>query len=369
MGFTLSQGVFKTYAKGFAQCFTKGSAKRFARTSAVTYKETYPETRTETYKKSPARTRVIFCSLLLASMSLLQACGSGYQAPILEQGERQDIRPPIIVDSSTPDSSLRAPDGRARVSSSSPVASSSRSSGNTSSVRNSGSTSAGRSNSTAGTSTPGTHRVRSGDTLFSIAFQYDLDFRSLALANGLRPPYTIFVDQQLSLDINNVSQSAGSVANSNLGTAVGNDSVARAQGSVARTGGVLRQPISSTARELQWQWPHRGRVIRAFGTASNKGLDIGGSSGEAVLAAGDGDVVYSGRGIQGTGDLIIIRHSDRYLSAYAHNSVMLVSEGSHVSAGDKIAEIGRNASGVEMLHFEIRQDGNSVDPIRFLPRR
>lgn len=314
------------------------------------------------------------------TLFLLSGCSAGYQAPILEQGERQRVSTPIIVDSSAPQSSLRVPDNRTQVVSSAASSSSTNSSTVNGSGRSPVRAPMSRAvvnpvqNSAASTmaSIPGSHRVRSGDTLFSIAFEYDLDFRSLALANGLRAPYTIFVDQQLILDVNNVSSSSGSVANSNLGTAVGNDSVARASSSSASTGGVLRQPLNSgsaTNREIRWQWPHRGRVARAFGSGSNKGLDINGNSGEAVLAAGDGDVVYSGRGIQGTGDLIIIRHSDRYLSAYAHNSVMLVNEGSHVRAGDKIAEIGVNPAGVEMLHFEIREDGNSVDPIHFLPTR
>ena len=91
--------------------------------------------------------------------------------------------------------------------------------------------------------------------------------------------------------------------------------------------------------------------------------------GDPVLAASSGDVVYSGRGVQGSGNLIIIRHSDKYLSAYAHNSAMLVGEGSRVRAGEKIAEIGQNSSGIAMLHFEIRVDGSSVDPLGFLPGR
>ena len=215
------------------------------------------------------------------------------------------------------------------------------------------------------------HRVRPGDTLHSIAFQYDLDARNLAIANNLGPPYTIFVDQELNLDLSRIRNTAlrSAADTSNLGTAVRNNSVAQAQPVRARAGGVTRQPIgNSRSADPHWQWPHTGRVLRAF-QAGNKGIDIGGSLGDPVWAASDGEVVYSGNGIQGTGDLIIIRHGDSYLSAYAHNSVMLVSEGSRVSAGDKIAEIGENPAGVAMLHFEIRVDGNSVDPIRFLPRR
>jgi lipoprotein NlpD len=110
-------------------------------------------------------------------------------------------------------------------------------------------------------------------------------------------------------------------------------------------------------------------LVRGFQSGVSKGLDINGNVGDAVLAAGDGDVVYSGRGIQGSGDLIIIRHNDRYLSAYAHNSRMLVNEGSRVRAGEKIAEVGEDSAGVAMLHFEIREAGNSVDPGRLLPSK
>ena len=109
--------------------------------------------------------------------------------------------------------------------------------------------------------------------------------------------------------------------------------------------------------------------MRDFRGAGYKGLDIAGQLGDSVVAASAGDVVYSGRGVQGSGNLIIIRHNDRYLSAYAHNSAMLVGEGSRVAAGDKIAEVGLNSAGVAMLHFEIRVEGNSVDPSELLPSR
>ena len=121
--------------------------------------------------------------------------------------------------------------------------------------------------------------------------------------------------------------------------------------------------------QLSWLRPHQGQVVTAFQPQLNKGVDISGAFGDPVLAAASGEVVYSGRGVQGTGNLIIIRHSDRYLSAYAHNSVMLVPEGRRVIAGEKIAELGVNAQGVPMLHFEIRQEGEPVDPSLLLPGR
>lgn len=294
--------------------------------------------------------------LLAAVALLLSACGGNYQAPVADQGEQQRISAPIIVDSSTPDSSFNAPTTQPRISSSNAV------------VNRSSAGASSNSGATSNQSQNKTHRVSRGDTLFKIAFQYDLDFRSLAIANELRPPYTIFVDQVLNLDVSRVA--TRSSLTSTLGTAVTNNSVARAQASSSSSGRVLRQPIGSTANtEPRWQWPHSGRVMRGFQADINKGIDIGGLQGSAVQAASDGDVVYSGREIQGSGDLIIIRHSDRYLSAYAHNSAMLVSEGDKVRAGQKIAEVGENPAGVTMLHFEIRMDGKSVDPASYLPAR
>lgn len=315
--------------------------------------------------RSPIRLIASNRLVRVAGLSLLLvACGGGYQAPISEQSERQVVRAPIIVDSSTPDSSLRVEDSRAVV-----VSSNGRSGGAPEVVSSRPTQRAAASQPTSSGNTPRSHRVRAGDTLFSIAYQYDLDFRSLAIANGMNPPYTIFVDQQINLDINNVAAGGSSSAVANLGTAVSNNSVAQAQAGTPVSSGVLRQPVSREPLAVSWQWPHQGRLVRGFQSGVSKGLDIAGNVGDPVLAAGDGDVVYSGRGIQGSGDLIIIRHSDRYLSAYAHNSRMLVSEGSRVRSGEKIAEVGENSAGVAMLHFEIREAGDSIDPMRLLPNR
>lgn len=306
--------------------------------------------------------------MLTSVALLLSACGGGYQAPMSEQSERQVVTAPIIVDSSTPDSSLRVDTSR-------PVTVSSSSAGNrsveviSSRPTQSVSRSQAQSRPAPTPAIPNTYRVRSGDTLFSIAYQYDLDFRSLAIANGLNPPYTIFVDQEINLDINTVVASGGGTSTANLGRAVSNNSVARASSGASSAGSVLRQPIGGASTTVSWQWPHQGSLVRGFQSGVNKGLDIAGNVGDPVLAAGDGDVVYSGRGIQGSGDLIIVRHSDRYLSAYAHNSRMLVAEGSRVRAGEKIAEVGENSAGVAMLHFEIREAGDSIDPSRLLPAR
>ena len=337
--------------------------------------------------------------LLLGGL-LLASCGGGYQAPVSEQGRAQILNPPEILSStagtgrnsaqpssSRPvfETSTPQPNARVEVSTARPAPStasgiSRRSLGSTpaepsesasrSSIARSSrpATNSAGSGSGLGSLNPVKHIVSAGDTLFSIAFQYDLDFRSLALANGLNPPYTIFVGQDINLALeatNALMDTVGSAA----GRLIENNGVASTRSTIGNNNGVLRQPIANTPAQINWDWPHRGRVLRGFQADVSKGIDIAGNVGDPVLAAGAGDVVYSGRGVQGTGNLIIIRHSDSLLSAYAHNSAMLVPEGGQVVAGQKIAEVGVNAAGEPMLHFEIRKDGLSVDPTQYLPLR
>lgn len=315
----------------------------------------------------------------LVVLLLLSNCGGKYQAPVSDRGEPQVNRVPIIAKTSSNESGRGVVErGSAIDSVSISTGSNPRSNPARAQVSNSRSSSlvsrasvpqsaAALQRASAGAIS---HTVRPGETLYSIAFQYDLDFRSLALANKLRAPFTIFVEQELSLIVTSLSRDAGqSTVNSAVGTAVSDNSVARSQGGSSRTGGVLRQAIQPSNSAPAWAWPHAGQILRGFREADNKGLDIAGLLGDSVFAASAGDVVYSGRGIQGSGNLIIIRHNDRYLSAYAHNSAMLVGEGSSVAAGDKIAEVGQNSAGVSMLHFEIRLEGKSVDPSDLLPSR
>lgn len=279
---------------------------------------------------------------LAALAALLLACANHQPAPVTEAGQPLPVRPPIIVESGQ----SSAPVSRDRPT-----------------VVDSGSQSTTRSSAAGGAST---HTVQRGDTLFSIAFQYDLDFRQLAIANDLNPPYTIFVGQELNLDTSRVVSNARSPAG-NVGTPVNDNAVARTRAGSSRSG-VIRQSIEELQREPVWQWPLRGRVLRGF-AAGIEGLDIAASVGDPVRAAEAGDVVYAGQGIQGAGNLLILRHNDRFLSAYGHNSRLLVGEGDHVEAGQQIAEVGQNAAGTALLHFEIRREGSAVDPIAYLPAR
>jgi len=129
-------------------------------------------------------------------------------------------------------------------------------------------------------------------------------------------------------------------------------------------------PAKSTGDDLNWMWPTTsGSVLAGFDEVKNKGLDLGGKAGDAVFAAFDGRVVYAGSGLRGYGNLVILKHNDTYLSAYAHNQTLLVKEDQTVTKGQKIAEMGQSDSDKVKLHFEIRKQGKPVDPAQYLPKR
>lgn len=134
----------------------------------------------------------------------------------------------------------------------------------------------------------------------------------------------------------------------------------------------MRDDTASTAQVagIRWRWPTQGEVIRRFTTSdlTRQGIDIAGRSGQAVVAAADGEIVYSGSGLRGYGELIIVKHSGEFLSAYGHNRKRLVAEGQRVKAGEPIAELGRTGTDRDKLHFEIRRNGKPVDPMQFLPK-
>ncbi len=260
------------------------------------------------------------------------------------------------------------------------------------------------------------HTVRAGETLYGISFGYGLRYQDVAAWNGISDPYTIEIGQRLRLKPpatpvvsapprpvppavavatpKPTSSAAGSAAPKprppvvsppNTGTA------ATTPGAVAPAPrppaaapvpppatAPVAAPIVSTAPTPpsvpavgapKWRWPTRGQIIGRYvaGDQTQQGINIAGSAGQPVQASADGVVVYSGAGLVGYGELIIIKHSDEWLSAYAHNRKRLVAEGARVKAGDTIAEMGRTGAIRDMLHFEIRRNGKPVDPLAWLP--
>ena len=216
--------------------------------------------------------------------------------------------------------------------------------------------------STASTGSPGaTVVVQRGDTLYSIARRSGVAVADMARWNGLQPPYTIYPGQRLLL-----GQAAG--GKSGTATAPTRTVVAPKPATPAATPAPSSTPASSG---FAWRWPAQGVVLATYqpGNNTRQGIDIGGSSGQPVTAAADGVVVYSGAGLVGYGELIIIKHNEQWLSAYGHNRKRLVSEGQSVKAGQQIAEMGRTGTDRDKLHFEIRYNGKPVDPLLYLPKR
>lgn len=209
------------------------------------------------------------------------------------------------------------------------------------------------------------YRVKKGDTLYSIAWAFGLDFRALAAANNLRSPYEIEPGQVLRMTTTARGQAPKA---STRPTPTQPAATSRRRTSSAKP--VQRPKVYRTVNAPvgRWRWPARGKIVERFSwkPTGNKGIDIAGRLGSPVRASGPGVVVYSGDGVRGYGNLLIIKHNDSYLSAYAFNQRMLVKVGARVRANQPIATMGRNNAGRVMLHFEIRRNGRPVDPMRYL---
>lgn len=223
-----------------------------------------------------------------------------------------------------------------------------------------------------------THKVRKGETLYSIAWRYDLDYKDVARWNNIRPPYSIFVGQEIWLSSRYPARNAyGSQgAGSSRPPATPKKIPPKKTYKPKVTPQKQRQTDNSDSRgyprgKLSWQWPAKGEIIRTYSTTNQgkKGIDIAGKRGQPVVAAAEGKVVYGGVGLKGYGKLVIIKHNDNFFSAYAHNNKILVKEGTWVKRGQKIAEIGNTDADRTMLHFEIRRNGNPVNPLGYLPKR
>ncbi|WP_323682921.1 peptidoglycan DD-metalloendopeptidase family protein [Lamprobacter sp.] len=233
-----------------------------------------------------------------------------------------------------------------------------------------------------GPAPPGFYRVRSGDTLSEIAEDKRISMRKLAAWNNLGAPYPIYAGQLLRIEPPRGVKAGGgtrkvaarSSANAGPKTGPKPPSPKPASKASANTG-VLASPSAkpgSAARAsgVTWAWPVSGRLVQEYRSndRTRQGIRIAAAAGTPVTAAADGEVVYSGSsGLAGYGNLIIVKHSPRYLSAYGFNRLVLASEGASVKRGQQLAEVGQAADGRPMLHFEIRRDGATVDPLLFLP--
>ena len=224
---------------------------------------------------------------------------------------------------------------------------------------------------------PGYYTVKPGDTLIRIGLDTGQNFRDIVRWNTLENPNLIEVGQVLRV-VPQVSDVAGVVSrpvitgSANTITAAPVRPASAPAGSpvVVATAPVSTPPAPATSAgedDIAWIWPAQGSLIAGFDEAKNKGFDIAGKAGDPVIASADGRVVYSGAGLRGYGNLIILKHNNTFLTAYAHNQTLLVKEDQSVKKGQKIAEMGNSDADRVKLHFEIRRQGKPVDPARYLP--
>jgi lipoprotein NlpD len=241
---------------------------------------------------------------------------------------------------------------------------------------------------------PGYYRVKPGDTLYRIALESGQNYRDIAGWNNLTNPNQIEVDQLLRVAPpgSNPAANGQGVSTAPIGAA---GVLAQPLNSTSATGpgpgaapsansapyvppgpvaNLASQPSTPSAAppaagngSISFAWPVHGTILNTFDGSKSKGINIAGNAGDPVRAAGDGRVVYSGNGLRGYGNLIIIKHDATFLTAYAHNRALLVKEGDAVTKGQKIAEMGNSDADRVMLHFEVRRQGKPVDPLKYLP--
>lgn len=234
---------------------------------------------------------------------------------------------------------------------------------------------------------PGYYTVKPGETLFRIGLETGQSWKDIARWNNLAQPNQIEVGQVLRvMPPGIVATTGGEGEGSGVVTRpVGSAVIASTQVAPGTASGAAVRPFppasaaatapaagaASAAVDsgLSWIWPVNGPVLAGFDEVKNKGLDLGGKAGEPVLAAAEGRVVYVGAGLRGYGNLIILKHNNTYLTAYAHNQTLLVKEDQSVRKGQKIAEMGSSDADRVKLHFEVRRQGKPVDPLKYLPPR
>jgi lipoprotein NlpD len=222
--------------------------------------------------------------------------------------------------------------------------------------------------------TPAAYQVKPGDTLFAIAWRFGWDYKQLAKVNSIDSPYTIYVGQMVYFNAVN--------SNNALNKPVPKGAVKKPVVSANKPTiklASLPSPIAPKvaakkpyqgASSVKWSWPLRGKILQGFSNqdSASHGIDLSSSLGKSVKAAASGIIVYAGSGIQGYGKLVVVKHNDSFLSAYAYNSRILVAEGATVKAGQTIAEVGKGPQLDPRLHFEIRKNGKPVNPLSYLPK-
>ena len=249
------------------------------------------------------------------------------------------------------------------------------------------------------------HQVEKGDTLYSISWRYSQNYHDVAKWNDIEPPYIIHAGQWVRVAPPGRSKKSVKVAHQvpvrDLTTASISKPTINTQSSskpivvsipaepkqeryippisikeIDKSAEVVSSKpapivVSSSRDPIQWRWPVLGTIVEGYSSKrpGKKGIGIGGRRGNPIKAAAGGKVVYSGNSLKGYGNLIIIKHNDKYLSAYGHNQTLLVQEGDHVTAGQLIAKMGDTEAGQVKLHFEIRIDGKPANPLRYLPKR
>jgi len=203
------------------------------------------------------------------------------------------------------------------------------------------------------------YSVQAGDTLHAISFKTGIAYQNLAKWNGLAPPYRIYVGDALNL---RAGMPIAKRASSKPAP------VAQPRPPKTRLASKPLPEAKLPATVSRWQWPAKGKLGKTFSRKKAQyGIEIQGNRSSPVVSAAPGQVVYAGDGIKGYGELVIVKHSDRYISAYAYNDRILVREGDRVKAGQQLARMGSTGTRGVKLHFEIRKDGEPVNPLRYLP--
>ncbi|WP_299270956.1 peptidoglycan DD-metalloendopeptidase family protein [uncultured Psychrosphaera sp.] len=237
-----------------------------------------------------------------------------------------------------------------------------------------------------GSLTSSQYEVKPGETLYAIAWQAGIDFRRLARLNKIPEPYQIFPGQIISLEAEKIKVLTAAVDKTAVNYVKTNkkDNEKNIVKTVANKKAVSygkkqqgQEQVKTVKKDLfpskvrKWRYPSEGNIIEQYSTKKNgnKGLDFGGKAGDPIIAAADGKVVYSGSALRGYGNLVIVKHNDDYLSAYAHNRSINVKEQDWVKAGQVIAEMGDSGTDSIKLHFEIRHRGRSVNPLKYLPKK